>query len=250
MIELAPLFADLEGLIKVGLFIILVFGGAIASLVSKIKESQEAARRRERQAQARARAQAQGKKDPLEDEIGAFLRGAAERRGVRPPQPGRPAPQQPRPAAPAPVAQPVARPAQQPRPVRRAQPVRPPQEEPVDVVLLEEAQPGALREQRGKDRLQHLAPADVGREVTRAEKELEGHVHQVFDHKIGRLAGQPGDTARPAAIQEASSPEDQVGPLPSTAAAGLTALFADANNLRQAILIHEILRRPEERWTL
>jgi hypothetical protein len=255
MIELTPLFADIEDLIKVGIFIFIIAAGAIGHLITKMKEAQEAARRREQQrARAQAQAQVPGKKDALEDEIGAFLRGAAERRGAGGQQPARPAPQQPRPAAagPRPVARPTARPAPQQRPVRPARPVGPPPvEEPVDLVLADASQPAQpLREQRGADRLRHLAPADVGREVSQADEKMEEHVHEVFDHKLGQLAGKRGDTARPAPVQEASSPEDRVSPLPSTAAAGMAALFADVNNLRQAILIHEILRRPEERWNL
>jgi hypothetical protein len=241
-------------LIKVGIFLFIIAAGAIGHLMTKMKEKQEAARRRQQRAQAQARAQAEGKKEPLEDEIGAFLRGAADRRGAGGPQAGRPAPQQPRPAAarPRPVARPAARPAPQQRPVRPARPVGPPPvEEPVDLVLADVAQPAQpLREQRGEDRLRHLAQADVGREVSHADEKMEEHVHEVFDHKLGQLAGKSGDTARPATVQEASSPEDQVSPMPSTAAAGMAALFADTNNLRQAILIHEILRRPEERWNL
>jgi hypothetical protein len=257
MIELTPLFADIDigDLIKVGIFIFIIAAGAIGHLMTKMKETQEAARRRQQRAQAQAQAQAGGKKDGLEDEIGAFLRGAAERRGAGGAQPARPAPQQPRPAAPAPrpLARPAARPAPQQRPVRRpARPMRPPPvEEPVDVVQAEAPQPATpLREQRGEDRLRHLAPADVGQEVSQADDKMEERVHEVFDHKLGQLAGKRGDTARPAPIQEASSPQDQVSPLPSTAAAGMVALFANTNNLRQAILIHEILRRPEERWNL
>ena len=36
---------------------------------------------------------------------------------------------------------------------------------------------------------------------------------------------------------------------PQTAAAGLAAMLADAQGIRQAILINEILQRPTDRWS-
>jgi hypothetical protein len=234
MIDFSPLVADLDDLIGIAIFIIFVVIGGIGSLINKIKEAQQAAKRREQRARAQMQARGQGQAKPaLEDEIGAFLRGAQERKVAGGAPPARPV-GRPRPA----VAQ--ARPAA--RPVR--QPQRPAQPPAVDVAA-EEVVPLGGRAQQ--ERLRHLT-SSVGKEKAQAARQVEQHVHEVFDHELGKLKGQAGETARPVAVQEASTPQDQITPLPATGAAGLTALFASVNNLRQAILIHEILSRPEERW--
>ena len=36
--------------------------------------------------------------------------------------------------------------------------------------------------------------------------------------------------------------------MPATSAAGFAALLADADSIRQAIILNEILQRPEHRW--
>jgi hypothetical protein len=78
---------------------------------------------------------------------------------------------------------------------------------------------------------------------------MAGHLQNVFDHPVSSLAATLGDSAKPPAVDEAESPEDQITPLPSAAAAGLAALFANADSVRQAILINEVLQRPEHRWS-
>jgi hypothetical protein len=237
MIDFNPLLADLDDLIGIAIFILFIVIGGIGSLVNKIKEAQQAAKRREQRARAQMQARGQGQAKPaLEDEIGAFLRGAQERRGAGGAQPARPA-GGPRPAVA--QARPAARQIRQPQ--RPAQPVPAADvSEPAEAVA-------SLRESAQQERLRHLTPS-VGKDRVRAEKKVEQHVHDVFDHELGKLEGKPGETAKPVSVQEPSTPQDQITPLPSTAAAGLTALFANTNNLRQAILIHEILSRPEERW--
>ena len=74
---------------------------------------------------------------------------------------------------------------------------------------------------------------------------MSGHLHEAFDHQLSSLAGTPGDSAKAVEVAE----PDQITPLPSTAAAGLAAIFANADTVRQAILINEVLQRPEHRWS-
>lgn len=269
MIALGPLFADIDDVIGVIIGIIFVIFAVVGQLVSKMKQSREEAARRQRRAQAGPRpgggpqqgqfggqpgqqgrlpqanvgggGGARGGGHPLEDEIGEFLRRAAQRRGQ--PQPPTPRPQQP------------ARPAQAgPRPPRPGRPPVPPVprrvEEPLDIEIIEDAEPvGHLRGELSREKLGHLQ-THIGRgTVPPVERKIGDHLHETFDHQVGHLGGPPGDAARPTDIQEAGSPDDAVSPWPSTAAAGLAAMLSSGEGVRQAILIHEILDRPEHRWT-
>ena len=85
--------------------------------------------------------------------------------------------------------------------------------------------------------------AQLGTGVVKAEKQLEQHIQQVFERRVSTLA--PRD-ARSAAPAESSKPASG---LPPTAAAGFAALLASAASVRQAIILHEILTRPEDRWS-
>jgi len=76
---------------------------------------------------------------------------------------------------------------------------------------------------------------ELGEEVVHAESHFEEHLHSVFDHQLGRLG-------------EGSAPKPGEAGIPATAAAGLAAMLADAQSLRQAIVLSEILSRPEHRW--
>ena len=81
-----------------------------------------------------------------------------------------------------------------------------------------------------------LPPARMGKQLPVAEV--------VEEVRAGSRAVEPGD--EPATLDAPPT----LGPaaMPPTAAAGLAALFASAQTVRQAIIIHEILQRPEQRW--
>jgi hypothetical protein len=165
----------------------------------------------------------------LEDEIGEFLRRAAQHRQ------GQPA-ARPRPGGQPAVAQPaVAQPAAQ-------------QFVEAEVV----GQPAI-----GEGIKQHVGKyldagefrrraAELGEEVAQTDEQLEQRLHTKFDHKVSRLTDRPGESA---SMPGAEKPEDRLAELPSTAAAGLAAMFSRPESIRQAIVINEILTRPEDRWT-
>jgi hypothetical protein len=79
----------------------------------------------------------------------------------------------------------------------------------------------------------------LGAEVDLADDKLEAHLHQVFDHKLGSFQRSvaDGDASAKQALQT-----DQPGAL------GFAAMLANPQSLRNAILLSEILRRPEENW--
>jgi hypothetical protein len=88
------------------------------------------------------------------------------------------------------------------------------------------------------ERAEHLAD-----EIARADEQREQHLQQAFGHRVGTLAAGSAVGAAPATDVQ---PEVKTE-APSTAA-GLAALLASPQGMRQAIILSEILARPEERW--
>ncbi len=173
------------------------------------------------------------RQEAVRKEIDAFVRAAAERRGGAAP-PGAP---QARPApAPADAGGPFA-------------PARPrPAEKPVEAQLVEVV---AVDTDLAQDARAHLDPgkfrrlaSGLGQDVTRLDDMMEDHLHEAFDHRLTSL----GPASEGAAQAAPETPSARGVALPPTAAAGLAAMFADPGSVRQAILVSEILQRPEQRW--
>jgi len=215
----APLWAQGFDVIVI---LIIVFGiivPLVMQVVEKLKQAQQkAAGGGQQQRPARPQRPAE-----VEDEIGEFLRRAAERRQGR--QPAR--------------AQAAPRPAQPPR---RLVP-----QQPVEALLVEEPSPRVELSQQVERDLDTRKFADrakqTERRAERAQRKAEQHAHQVFDHPVGHLTDSPaapGETGAPPVALGA-----EVGP---GLAAGLPALLASPVGLRQAVVLTEILQRPEHRW--
>lgn len=80
----------------------------------------------------------------------------------------------------------------------------------------------------------------LGGEVVQADEKLEQRLHRTFDHKLGQLgttAVEPSDIFGTAAVE-----------IPPTFAAGWAAMLSNTDSVRQAIVLSEIIHRPEERW--
>jgi hypothetical protein len=89
---------------------------------------------------------------------------------------------------------------------------------------------------------------ELGKEVAQADQQINQRLRQKFDHRVSQLAAVPGEAAAPPVAYE---PPDLVGTaadIPASFATGLLDLVSDPESLRQAIVLNEILRRPEERW--
>lgn len=172
-------------------------------------------------------------RDPVVDEIAEFLRRASQRSAEAQSRRAGPGGQRARPAE-----------------VRSPSPPPPPRrEEPVDAVLVE-ADGGVaqhVRDTMGKSQFRPLSPQVEG-EVAQADEKLESHLHQVFDHQLGGLSNISGETTTASTVVEASAPGDRISTVPGAAASDLAALFANAETVRQAVLVQEILQRPEQRW--
>jgi hypothetical protein len=94
---------------------------------------------------------------------------------------------------------------------------------------------------------QHLAHSDfarrasqLGEEVGLADEHLEAHLHEKFGHRLGRLAKKP----RPIPQQPAPS----ATPRPPIAALSVAEMLRNPQSLRNAIVLREILDRPEHLW--
>ena len=87
-------------------------------------------------------------------------------------------------------------------------------------------------------RAEHLAD-----DIVRADQEMEQHLQKAFNRRLGTL----GDTA-----EASSSPVTDVEPETSTprspAADTLGSLLSNPQNIKQAVILNEILQRPEHRW--
>jgi hypothetical protein len=76
--------------------------------------------------------------------------------------------------------------------------------------------------------------AKLGAEVGLADEKIEAHLHQKFDHDLGRI----------------SDPEDKAGAAAGAAfAAQIAQLFRSPQSIQQAFILNEIINRPEQRWS-
>lgn len=163
----------------------------------------------------------------LTDEVEEFLRRAAERRRGGQPREVEIL----RPEVQAPPQRTVNRPA--PRAVDA-------------VVLTDEERIG--RESVEKHTQQHLdttsyaSRAEQLTTVDDADENMQSHLHSVFDHQIGSL-GQPTQSA--TADDPASAPAAEAVTL---LGAPIAEMLASPQGLRNAFVLQEILRRPEDRW--
>jgi hypothetical protein len=138
-------------------------------------------------------------------------------------------------------------------PVRRPPQLRPPVEKPVQAQVIAEEPVGA---KIGKQVERDLDTGEftkrttqLGNEVAQADREIDQHLHQVFDHHVSNLELMPGEAATPpVAVGPVELSEQSLLDIPATFATGLTDLLANPDSVRQAIVLNEILHRPEERW--
>jgi len=216
MIPVVPLWAQgVDELLMIAVVIVIIVISVVGQMIARLRRPQQP-----RGGLAQPRRPVGGR---LEEQIEAFLRRAAGQRGV----------EQPRPAGAG--AEPLA-----------------PAERPVQAEVVGEEPLGSRIRERVKEDLNTgnfaRRASQLGDRVAQADEQLDQRLHQVFDHEVSRLAGSPGESAAAPGVEEPTSPEDRLGTMPPTAAAGLAALLSNAQSVRQAIVINEILRRPEDRW--
>ncbi|MEM8679829.1 MAG: hypothetical protein AAGF97_10795 [Planctomycetota bacterium] len=259
MFDFAPLFADMEDLIKLGLFVLFFVLPALGKLFQEASKK-NAAPRREAMPPRRdgdledmradvapgpgqAKPQAAGR-DALEAEIEDFLRrasGQAAKPEQRPPAeaPARAAtPRQPtsRPSAvpPAETGRGTQRPTTQRPPARRGSATQ------------RTGQPARTQPVQGFDQL--------AQDLSQADERVEAHLQEVFDHDLGQLAKTTTDRAGDEVILEGTD----AATWESTAdrdrrrsaairdrSARVIEMLRDPDHVRDAIIIGEILNPPK-----
>jgi hypothetical protein len=95
-----------------------------------------------------------------------------------------------------------------------------------------------LNTQKFAERASRLVDEDIAQD----DAEREAHMRQVFEHKLGRLADTSAVTASPTTGTEPTKLELAAASVP------LASLLTNPQNLKQAIVLNEILSRPEHRW--
>lgn len=159
----------------------------------------------------------------LNAEIEQFLKRAEQRRS----QSARREP---------PAKRPPEIPERRPAPAEPARNLEPaPQRELSSVALSVEQHMG----QRGfRQRVEHLAD-----DITRADEQMEEHLKQAFGHRVGTL----GD-ANPGSMTPATDVAATTEVETSAVAMALAKALSNPQSIRQAVVLQEILVRPEHRW--
>jgi hypothetical protein len=80
--------------------------------------------------------------------------------------------------------------------------------------------------------------ARLGDRVTQGDRQFNSQLQQKFDHEIGTFGDRRNERAQ----------EQQPVAAPVNPAVTIATLLANADGMRQAMIINEVLRRPEERW--
>jgi len=231
MIAAIPLIADASDVIGVIVFLVILIISAISQAIGKAKEAQQQQRPRP---PVRPAGPAPNPQDPVVRELDEFLRRAAAGGKAQPKRapprqqaaPVRPQPQAARPVAPRAPAAPKA------PPVLVAQPVLAQAAEELEEIPPESAVVERLS-QAAEQRLSSQGRQPFGTGVAQAQRRTSERRSRDFSHQVGQLAG---------------AKQDAETELPATAAAGLAAMLASPTDVRQAILLSEILQRPEHRW--
>jgi len=92
---------------------------------------------------------------------------------------------------------------------------------------------------------------ELGSEITQADQQFTKQVGQSFSGEVSRLAARPGESAQPVGVATTDAGEPAESLSPSTfdalpvAGSGFADLLNSPENIAQAIILAEILRRPE-----
>ncbi|HEY2881773.1 MAG TPA: hypothetical protein VGJ15_05055 [Pirellulales bacterium] len=193
--------------------------------------------------------------DPLQSEIDQFLKQAqAMREGKPNPARNQPAGRNPMPSATKPTGSSTA--ADKSRTTRRpsSAPVAPQREAPRQPArpLVAESKPTPRRDSLTPDSPARpqtgstFAPASLGKMAQDADVEFREHMDRVFKHDVGNLPpGSEAEVVLTVATDEAPAAKDSGK---RKAAREIAVLLSDRKNIRNTIVLNEIISRPEHRW--
>jgi hypothetical protein len=212
------IFANEIALLKVIVFIVAVTIYAINHLLGAMKKT--AQQQRAARPPEAARPASPGRQD-LEAELQEFLQRAADKRVE-------------------PAARPVAAGSDAPRRSKRKKSVAA-----AGPIIEAQAVDEPLRKRRIMPRVETSAFEQRAEQMTQVgrDDEIQSRVHQVFDHQVGQLA--TGSATAQAAQPDASAETPQPD---ATTAQELMVWLARTQSLRGAVVLNEILARPEHRW--
>ena len=89
--------------------------------------------------------------------------------------------------------------------------------------------------------------SSLGTNVEQSDDRMEAHLHDAFAHDLGQL----GTRTSPPAASILDADDHPAKPTPAAVpggGSGLLAMLYDDRQLRNAIILSEILRRPEHLW--
>ena len=178
-------------------------------------------------------------------DIEEFLKMAAKRRQQQK-QGGGAAPQRPQPASSPPASGQQKRPAQR-HAQRPLQPVQPATDE--EIIILgpggQQPQKDMRRESVSEHVRSYIDTSDIREQVSHlgetvglADDKLDARLQDTFDHDVGRLKFDPGKSVQDETTTVTAK---RISPL----AQDLIQMLSNPVNVRQAILISEVLKRPE-----
>ena len=225
MILPQPIWAGIENVIGILVVILFIVIPAIGQLLARINKAGGPPAGRPGPGGGPAQAAGRPARKGIEDQIADFLRRVGQGQA--------PQPQVRQPPRPQPVVRPAAAEVIGERPIAA---------EVVDRGHREDVDPAI--DTRGIAR--HASK--LGGEVAWTERHVDKHLHEVFDHEVSALAKKPDRLAKRRRAAKPKRAQPQPAPLPATSAAGFAALLSNAQSIRQAIVINEILTRPEDRW--
>ena len=97
-------------------------------------------------------------------------------------------------------------------------------------------------------------PSRLGRHITGADEEIASHLHETFDHKLGELNQRESTPAseyqdpREPAHSDANTKHDISTEQLTAAIRGIGGILQNKDDLRRAIILNEVLTRPDHRW--
>ena len=199
------LFAAID-LTALGILIVFIIIPLIGVIVSKLRELVQPAN----QAQA-----GPGDSARIQEQIDEFLRRASQRRG------GQPA----------------------------AEPAAPPAADAEDDAPMGDRMNQQSRKFMDTSEFGRRSE-QMGEEVVQADQQFTQQVQQAFSGDVGRLSSRPGESAQRMEVAETETVEAENSSRPTLdalpeAGSGLGELLGSPDNITQAVIMSEILRRPE-----
>lgn len=92
------------------------------------------------------------------------------------------------------------------------------------------------------ERISHL-----GEEVDQADERMEAHLHGYFEHALGDL-GATTSRASDSTLDDDGAPQGSPGARKKRATFNIRKLLRSSTSIRDAIVLSEVLRKPEDRW--